>query len=61
MFCEQRKKVESTCAYLKNAGVSVGSLHGQMNQDLREEAILKFQGDEFNVLCAISFNHEGTF
>lgn len=59
MFCGKRKVVESTSAHLQNAGVSVGSLHGQMNQNCREEAILKFQNDGFNVLCATSVASRG--
>merc|ERR1719295_768985 len=59
VFCGQRRRVDSIWAHLTETGYNAGCLHGHMNQDKREEAMLKFKDNQYRILAATSVAARG--
>jgi len=59
VFVGRRQDAEEICNHLSNHNIKAGSLHGQMNQYQREEAILQFKDDQYRILCATSVAARG--
>ena len=52
IFCNYKTSVIDLHAYLKDAGVSVGSLHGDLEQNDRDRVMAKFRNKSVRILVA---------
>jgi len=52
VFVSRRQHADKVANFLQGKGINAGSLHGNQDQDTREESICKFKDDAFRVLCA---------
>lgn len=52
VFVSRRQRTAKVSNWLTNKGIAAGFLHGNLEQDLRQETILKFKDDAYRVLVA---------
>jgi len=52
VFVSRRQRTTAVNNWLTNKGIATGFLHGNLDQDLRQETILKFKDDAYRVLVA---------
>jgi len=59
VFVERRGTCDGLCEYINDKGVNAVPLHGNREQELREDAIRKFKTGEVRVLVATSVAARG--
>jgi len=52
VFVSRRQSTTKVTTWLQNKGLAAGFLHGNLEQDLRQETIMKFKDDAYRILVA---------
>jgi len=52
VFVSRRQRTMKVTNWLMNKGLAAGFLHGNLEQDLRQETIMKFKDDAYRILVA---------
>jgi len=52
VFVSRRQHADKVASFLQKQGLQAGGLHGNMDQDTREDVIHKFKDDTYRILCA---------
>lgn len=52
VFVSRRQHADKVATFLQSKGLEAGGLHGNMDQDTREDVIHKFKDDAIRILCA---------
>jgi len=52
VFVSRRQRTMKVCNWLINKGLAAGFLHGNLEQDLRQDTIMKFKDDAYRILIA---------